>query len=127
MSKIPQSYGTDRLYYRAEIHFIEFIGGHPGSNIKEISEAFGVSKATASKLLKKLDKKGAIVKTCGSDKRDTLITLTEIGQEAFLGHIKYHEEKQNEDLSLFSELSDEGKTAILQYLQYTLDVFETFR
>lgn len=58
----PRDFGTGDLLYRSETHTLLAIGQRPGTNLTEIAEDLGITKAGVTKFVKKLMDKGLIIK-----------------------------------------------------------------
>jgi len=93
-------FGTGHGLFPAEIHTIEAIGLNEGISVTQLAVFFKVSKPTISERVRKLAKKGLIVKTKkAEDAKAVALRLTGEGRIAFEGH-KAHHQKMYE---LFSE------------------------
>lgn len=60
--KRPRDYGTGELLYMSEIEVINEVGEHPEINLTELSDILGVTKATLSPIVNKLEGKGYLAK-----------------------------------------------------------------
>ncbi|MEM8496550.1 MAG: MarR family transcriptional regulator [Pseudomonadota bacterium] len=60
--KHPRDYGTGELLYMSEVEVIIEVGQHPEINLTELSEILGVTKATLSPIVNKLEKKAYLSK-----------------------------------------------------------------
>ncbi|SET61220.1 DNA-binding transcriptional regulator, MarR family [Natronincola peptidivorans] len=104
----PKSFGTDELYYSLEIHTIHAIGKNAEMNVTEIADWHGISKSATSKVLNKLEKKGAVHRyKAPNNKKEVLFGLTEKGKKAFYGHIEDHIKFKKEIFQKFDSISDE--------------------
>lgn len=106
--------------HTSEIHLILYIGhgGDQARNATRIAEAMGVTKGAISQNLQRLCNKGILIKeSIGSRKNELELALTPLGSSAFAScQILVKQFQQSHD-SLFEGISDEGKEAILVYLQ----------
>lgn len=84
-------FGTGEPLSAAEIHALEAIGKHPGSNVSELAKLMEVTKGAMSQTLDRLEKKGMLgrAKREGNNK-EVLPELTARGWQAFAGHEAYH-------------------------------------
>lgn len=105
LERTPRSYGTEKIYYSLEIHTIHAIGKNNEMNVTEIADWHGISKSAVSKVLNKLEKKGALYKYKAlNNKKEVLVGLTEEGKKAFQGHIQYHLEFQSKIFEKFNKV-----------------------
>lgn len=119
----PRTYGTDEIYYSLEIHTIYIIGKSPGINLTDIAHSHGISKSAVSKVIKKLEKKGAVHRYKMEDnKKEVLFELTDKGKEAYYGHIEYHEVNQKMLINMLKEIPNEKVDIFLEMV----DIFITY-
>lgn len=82
-----KSYGIPEKLYTVEIHIIAVIGRNPGILQRDICKEIGVTKGRISIIIRKLEKKGLVIKSKNeSDKREMPLELTEKGQIAYHNH-----------------------------------------
>ena len=80
-----------------EIHLIECVGKHPNANVTELAAILGNTKGAVSQMAGKLVKKGLVAKTRRDDNdKETILKLTEAGQQVFDAHEKLHAELYRE-------------------------------
>lgn len=122
--KTPRDYGCGISLYPSEIHIIEQIGKNPSWNLTELALNMNVMLGTASKWIKKLEKKGVLKKFKYEDnKKEIYFKLTELGKAAFEGHNKFHEAKSSKISKEFDNYSQEQKEFILEFLdKYTKEI-----
>ena len=91
------------------------VGYENGVRQKALTEAAHVNPSTMSELISKLARDGYVVRTVDpTDKRATLITLTEVGR----ARAYELEDERNERFSgLFSALTEEEKIMLLELLE----------
>ena len=88
--KHPRDYGTGELLYMSEIEVIYELGHHPESNLTELSVTLGVTKATLSPIVNKLEKKGYLSKRqAPNNSKVRLLLLKEKGHKARQGMAAY--------------------------------------
>lgn len=88
------SFNTDVDIYRSEIHIIQLIGDSSEIYISEISRIIGITKATVSQIVKRLEKKGLVSKHLDTQNNTRqVINLTKKGQIAYQAHAKMHHDK----------------------------------
>ena len=75
----------------SEAHIIEAISNHKVASVSEIATSLDIAVPTATVAIKKLEKKGFIIKVpCKKDGRRTLISLTELGRKIDHAHNIFH-------------------------------------
>jgi DNA-binding MarR family transcriptional regulator len=90
--KETRCYGTDVPIFYSEIHVLMEIVDHPGIHINGLAEELDVTKASASEIVKKLEKKGLVEKRIDEQKLSKLaVYATDKGELANENHMKYHE------------------------------------
>ena len=119
--KNPRDYGCGVLLYSSDIHMIEMIKNYPDANTTQLAEKLGVTKGLVSRLIKKLDKKGLIVKYQYVDnKKEVYFKLTDLGERAFRGHIEFHNHKNKRLHDKIDSYNAEDKRKICDFLrEYT--------
>jgi DNA-binding MarR family transcriptional regulator len=75
-----------------EIHALACIGDHKSLNLTQLANQRGISKSAASQMVYRLRDKGLVVKKA-SPKSDAeiVLSLTDLGKEAYEEHLRYHE------------------------------------
>ncbi len=90
--KETRYYGTDVPIFYSEIHVLMEIVDHPGIHINGLAEELDVTKASASEMVKKLEKKGLVEKRIDERKLSKLaVYATDKGKLAHENHVKYHD------------------------------------
>ena len=77
----------------SEMHVIECIGRgrENGRSVTDIAQELGITPASATVSIKKLEKKGyASKERCAEDGRRVMVRLTEEGRRAEIGHRYFH-------------------------------------
>ena len=81
--KHPRDYGTGELLYMSEIEVIDAVGRHPGINLTELSGHIGVTKATLSPIVNKLEGRNYLERqTTANNSRVKRLTLNAKGVKA---------------------------------------------
>jgi DNA-binding MarR family transcriptional regulator len=85
------SFSTGVPMHTKEIHTVQAIGRHSGTNVTKLAEYTGVTKGAVSQTINKLVRKGLVRKTHppGNDK-EVVLELTDLGQIGFKNHEKFH-------------------------------------
>ena len=114
---IQRNYGTDIMITQVEIHTIEAIGNHNGISITELAANRHKTKGAVSQLIYKLVKKGLVKKTV-SETSDAQVSLylTPLGQQAYEGHKKLHEQINDEVFVALREMPDSAYNDLLLML-----------
>ena len=88
--KHPRDYGTGELLFMSEVEVINEIGQHPEINLTELSEVLGVTKATLSPIVNRLEKRGYLAKRqAPNNSKVRLLLLEEKGRQALEGMTAY--------------------------------------
>jgi len=77
-----------------EAHIVDAVGKRfdMKSTVSEIANVLGVSMPTATVAVKKLERKGFVLKSpCGVDARRSIISLTDMGKKIERAHRVFHE------------------------------------
>lgn len=117
-TKVAKTYGTEDLLYSAEVHMIEIIGSYETITTTKLAKTLGITKGAVSQITYKLLKKNLIVKAPSTEKNnEVLISLTDKGRIVYSYHQNMHNKMIERIDSIICDLSDEGKTALLQIVQ----------
>ena len=117
-TKVAKTYGTEDLLYSAEVHMIEIIGSYETITTTKLAKTLGITKGAVSQITHKLLKKNLIVKNPSTEKNnEVLISLTDKGRIVHSYHQNMHKKMMERIDSIISNLSDEGKTALVQIVQ----------
>lgn len=110
-------FGEDMVFYRGEIHIIKVIGDYPGMYISEIAQRLNVTRAVISKIIKKLEARGFIVKKeIKEDKKKLSVYLTKKGQIAYKAHHQFHLENDKEIFEYLEKLTEKELLVIKEFL-----------
>jgi len=91
LESIPVCFESGITLNPAEIHTIEAIGKHDGTNVTELARIQGITKGGVSQMIAKLNKKGLIAKTKdGLNDKEVKLRLTTEGLKAFRAHENMH-------------------------------------
>lgn len=107
-----------------EMHMIEFVGkaGNNGRTLSETAEFLEITRPSATVSVKKLEKKGLLVKKgCPQDGRVVHVTLTRDGRRVFMHHLRFHMVMVQE---LENELSKEEKAVLTRAIRKLDSFFE---
>ena len=122
LQEIYVSSSSNDTLSRTEMHIIETIRDTPGATLTDIAELLGVSKATASVSVSRLEEKKFIMKVKSTDdRRKSILQLTDDGVFCCNKHKKFH------DIMVKSVLDDfkiKEYPDVLKSLQALLDFFD---
>jgi len=117
LDQMPKRFGTDQNLSHTEIHLIEMIGNNEGASVTDISTLIGVTKGAVSQNLKRLEKKGVIIKKTDPDNLSrTLVELTAKGKTAYWAHQDWHETMDGGFQEYLQNLGSEDARTILDFL-----------
>jgi DNA-binding MarR family transcriptional regulator len=86
-------FGTDQMLYGAEISMLRSIKENEGISVTDLAEKLGVTKGAVSQILKKLQRKGMVLKCIDSTNQSRLnLSLTEKGRGVYVNHAQRHKE-----------------------------------
>ena len=100
----------DRLkeFKSYEVHYIEYIGKNPDTNVTKMAESFYMTRGAISKMTKKLISRGIIESYQKLDnKKEVYFRLTEQGKKIFDIHEELHKEFQERDKIVFEQITKE--------------------
>ena len=93
LDKQMHRFGTDTPIYHSEIHLISAIAQNPDIHVRGLAEQLGVTSASVSEMINKLQKKGLVQKSTDKNNLSRLnLSLTDKGRLAHEEHMRYHEE-----------------------------------
>lgn len=96
----------------AEIHTIDAVGLHEKNPVKTVAERLGVTLATATTAITRLEGKGFVVRERGEqDRRQVLVSLTKSGRKAWRAHSMFHQKLIEQALSPLD--ADESRVLML--------------
>jgi len=123
LDKRTSNYGTDKTLSYGEIHMIDKIRDYQGLHISAIAKRIGVTRGAVSQMVKKLEKKGMVVKEpCPDNLSRISIRLTEKGKRAATEHEKYHRNFSEKVTSILGSYSKEDQEKIAEFLRGLLEV-----
>ena len=106
---------------RTEMHVLEIVQDVPNVTLTQIAEMLGITKATASVTIARLEKKKYLHKVkLDEDKRKSLLKLTELGAVCYEKHRQFHDSMVQ---SLLQEFRIEEYPTIVKSLEALLQFF----
>ena len=104
-----------KLYLR-EMHLLIFVGISGELTMSEIAEKMNITQGAATQIAGRLIKKKLIAKKKHpSDKRYSVIFLTDSGRHAYEDYMKYDQLRNEEIMSCFEDFSETDMNIILKY------------
>ena len=120
--KRPHNF-NGQIVYHAEVYMLMHIANNPEISITGLAKVMEITKGTVSEGVKKLEKKGFIVKGKASDNASRMtLKLSSKGKKIVEFHDKIHENAEINFKKYNEQLSEEKKKHIYEFL---LD-FENF-
>ena len=96
-TSVKRYYFGDDLLFMREAHLISVVGSLSSPTMSEISKALGVTPGAVSQLANRMEEKGYICRTVGTeDKRQSHVHLTERGERFYQQHQAYDQKKLQE-------------------------------
>lgn len=118
LDRVPHHFGTDILFYNAEIHLIETIGKYPHSSLTFLAGKLKQTKGAVSQTLKRLSSKSCVVKEIDpSNKSSLLITLSPKGVEILKAHQEWHNVQDSIFQYYLDTLDDNNRKVISDFLE----------
>lgn len=112
--KMNRSFGE---FTSAEVHFIEYVGENPDSNVTKLANAFYMTRGGASKMSKKLIKKGVIESYQKvENNKEIYFKLTPAGEAIYKTHRDLHKEFEERDNSVFEQITEEQFDSMLRFI-----------
>ncbi len=106
---------------RTEMHILEIVEDVPNVTLTQIAEKLGITKATASVTIARLEKKRYLEKVrLDEDKRKSLLKLTERGMVCYDKHRQFHDSMVQ---SLLYEFKIEEYPTVIKSLEALLQFF----
>jgi DNA-binding MarR family transcriptional regulator len=123
---LPRTLPNGELLYRIEIHVVDAIGSHPGSNLTELAKILGVTKGAISQKVKILEKKDYIrrYKSLYNNK-EVLFELTERGMKIYLSHREFHKQLNQKMIDAAGSIDDADISKLIKILTILEKHFET--
>ncbi len=121
LERKPRHFHSGIEMTSGEMHLLETIGDQPGAGVTALAGWFGISKGAVSQTLKRLDKKGMIVReTDPGNLSRVRLSLSEPGRAVYLEHKEWHKKRLDGGLmDLMNDLSEEEG----QFLHRSFDRF----
>ncbi len=114
----PRDYGTGEPLYASDIHVLEAVAGHEGSNLTELAGILGISMPAAHKAAGKMIAQGYLGKRKREDNaKEVLYYLSESGKKAVQGHRRFERRIFAPLRELEAGLSEKDRRAIGSFLE----------
>ncbi len=112
--KKPHDFGDGQVVYHSEVFMLMHINKHKNSSVTELAKILDMTKGSVSEVLKKLEKKGFIIKNIAPDNASKiLIDISNKGLEILDKHEKIHENAES-GFKKYYETLDEDKLSFLE-------------
>jgi DNA-binding MarR family transcriptional regulator len=117
LDQAPRRFGTDQNLSHTEIHLVEMVGNNEGASVTDIASLTGVTKGAISQNMKRLEKKGIILKKIDPDNLSrNMIELTAKGKTAFWAHRDWHESMDGGFSEYLNKLPSQDTALIVDFL-----------
>lgn len=127
LDKKTRYYGTDVPIFHSEIHVIMAIAQHPGIHVGGLADVLGVTKGAVSEILKKLERKGLVIKEVDDlNLSRYALSLTEKGQKAHSKHMYYHSVVNSMVENELQNASEHELDFLLSFLDSLIDKIKFF-
>lgn len=105
-------------YKPSEVHCMEYVEKNVDSNVTQLAESLYMTTGAASKITKKLIRKGLIesYRKPGNNK-EIYFRLTEQGRAVYTIHEELHKEFQERDQAVFGQISAEQYDGMLAFIE----------
>jgi len=125
IEKTTQYFGTDVSIHKAEIHMVSTIADNPGIHVRGLAELLGITSASVSEIVRKLERKELIYKETDSNNISRLLLyLTKKGEHAHGEHLRYHKMLEKAVIEELSLATEQQKTFLVTFLTGLLKRFE---
>jgi DNA-binding MarR family transcriptional regulator len=119
IQKIARDYGTGERLFPSEIHIIDGIGRNPETSISDLGRFMGITRGAVQQVSARLEEKDYIRRVFSqTDKTKIMLSLTEKGKSAYLGHQKFHSEMYSKIFLQLSSMTEKE-------LKKTISIFES--
>jgi DNA-binding MarR family transcriptional regulator len=88
----PKDYGTGDLLYFTELHTITVVARNKEVNMTQLSDIMGVTRGAISQTINKLVRKGLILKTNITNRKEVNLTLSEKGVKVLRAQESFQKE-----------------------------------
>lgn len=91
LERQPHTFGQAGMLTPSEIHTIDAIGCDGAVLMSELAARLGVTKGAITQLVDRLESKALVLRSPHpTDSRSSLLSLTDLGKEAYLAHEAVH-------------------------------------
>ena len=102
-------------YKPSEIHCIDYIGKHEGTNVTEMAEAFHMTTGGVTKLTKKLAIRNLIESyRSPKNRKEVYFKLTDDGKAVYDIHEKIHADFHERDRAVLESITNEDYHCMIQ-------------
>ncbi len=125
IEKQPRFFGLDEPLHSSEIHMIEVIGEQRDLSVSDLARQLGITKGAVSQTIKKIEKKGMIVKDADPDNASrALVSLTAKGKLAYYAHAHWHEKMDGGFRDYFTSLPQDKLAFLDEFLTQVEKFFQ---
>jgi len=118
----PVDFGDGTPLFPAEIHFLEYVSGHPGCSLTGAALDLDITKSAVSQFAKKLVGDGYLKRASESrGGREACLSLTDKGTFIVEGHRAYHQNFNTRLIDFFGPCADSDLETVNRFLERFLD------
>lgn len=111
--------------YASEMQVLVLVKQHPGYTVSKIARSLYITNSGASQLVKKLCKKGYLIKVRNIDnEREINIHLTESGEALVATFMSHESRTMGNIITQFERLDDQQMDTIQMFLDALEDMFD---
>jgi len=92
ISRKPKDYGTGDLLYFTEVHTITMVARNKEVNMTQLADIMGVTKGAISQTINKLVRKGLILRTNITNRKEINLMLSQKGWQVVEGQKSFQKE-----------------------------------
>lgn len=120
-----RSYAPGEELYMREMHFLMAVGPGQSPTMSEMAKRLEVTHGAVSQIAARLEKKGLIRREKDpSDRRQTVVVLTESGQALYERHLEYDKKQYQVIGRQLAEFSDEQLEFLTRYETLLCELFQ---
>ncbi len=119
----PHDFGDGNIVYHSEVFLLFNLNETNGLSVTELAGIMNMTKGTVSELLKKLDKKGLIIKkTAPENASKMIVTISEKGKDILQRHDAIHDSLELNFRKYYDSIPDDK----IEFLNDFFTNFEFF-
>lgn len=126
LESVPRDYGTGDILYSSDIHTVAALGKNIGCSLTELAVSMEVSKAAASKFVKKLQRLNYVRKEDSpTHGKKVLFFLTVKGNNAVKAHQEFEKIAFDPLKTAVDSFSEDDRNIVYSFLSKLNNIIET--